>query len=70
VEVELQTHRHKDLCRPFKGTYTQSDKAILLPRENSATDNNLLAAVNAWLASEVQTGSAARRIEQFLHTSP
>ena len=65
VEVELQTHRHKDLCRPFNGTYTHSDKALLMSR-----DEKLLGAVNEWLSSEVQTGNPARLIEQFLQSSP
>jgi cyclohexadienyl dehydratase len=65
VEVELQTHRHKDLCRPFNGTYTHSDKALLLSR-----DEKLLGAVNDWLAIEVQTGNPARLIEQFLQSPP
>jgi cyclohexadienyl dehydratase len=65
VEVELQTHRHPDLCRPYGGTYTHSDKAILMPR-----DEKLVTAVNDWLSAEVQSGNPARLIEQFLQSPP
>ena len=75
VEVELQTHRHKDLCRPFSGTFTHSDKAILMPREHTggeerSAENNLRAVVNNWLESEVQIGNPERLIEQFLQSPP
>lgn len=69
VEVELQTYRHKELCRPFRGTFTQSDKAILVSRDASGVAP-LLAAVNDWLAPEVEAGRPARLIEQFLHAPP
>jgi cyclohexadienyl dehydratase len=65
VEVELQIHRHSDLCRPYRGVFTHSDKAILMPR-----DAQLVAAVNDWLAPEVQAGKPARLIEQFLQSPP
>jgi len=61
VEVELQTRRHKDLCRAFPGTLTHADKAILMPR-----DPDLLAAVNRWLAGSIQSGVPGRLIDQHL----
>ncbi len=60
VEVELQTRRHTDLCRPLRGTLTRADKAVLLPR-----DPTLVAAVNAWLAASLAAGEPARLIETY-----
>lgn len=61
VEVELQTRRHADLCRPFRGTLTHADKAILMPR-----DASLQNAVNEWLTPWVKADKPAKLIEQFL----
>jgi cyclohexadienyl dehydratase len=61
VEVELQTRRHRDLCRSMNGTLTHADKAILMPR-----DEALLAKVNEWLAREIAAGAPARLLERSL----
>lgn len=61
VEVELQTHRHKDLCRAYKGTLTRADKAILMPR-----DAEFVTRMNAALAESIQDGEPARLLEQHL----
>jgi cyclohexadienyl dehydratase len=61
TEVELQTHRHPDLCRPNPTTLTHADKAILLPR-----DAAFVSAVNAWLQDEIQAGEPARLIKRAL----
>jgi cyclohexadienyl dehydratase len=62
VEVELQTHRHPQLCRALAGTLTHADKAVLLPQG----DAQLAGAVNAWLASAIQRAAPARLLEQEL----
>jgi cyclohexadienyl dehydratase len=61
VEVELQTRRHRDLCRALPGTLTHADKAVLMPR-----DAALVAAVNAWLAESIKAGEPARLLERHL----
>jgi cyclohexadienyl dehydratase len=61
VEVELQTRRHRDLCRAMNGTLTHADKAILMPR-----DAALLAKVNEWLAREIAAGAPAQLLERSL----
>ncbi|HVO45741.1 MAG TPA: transporter substrate-binding domain-containing protein [Steroidobacteraceae bacterium] len=62
VEVELQTRRHKELCRSFPGTLTHADKAALLPR-----DSTLVPVTNAWLHSAQAEGEPARLLNQFLN---
>jgi len=61
TEVDLQTHRHPDLCRPSPATLTHADKAILLPH-----DAAFVSAVNAWLQDEIKAGEPARLIKQGL----
>jgi cyclohexadienyl dehydratase len=62
VEVELQTHRHPELCRAFAGTLTHADKAVLLPQG----DTQLVAEVNAWLAAAIKDEEPARLLERQL----
>jgi cyclohexadienyl dehydratase len=59
VEVELQTHRHPELCRALSGTLTHADKAVLLPK-----NSDLAAGVNAWLADAIKEGQPARLLQQ------
>ncbi|HEU4624063.1 MAG TPA: transporter substrate-binding domain-containing protein [Steroidobacteraceae bacterium] len=62
VEVELQTHRHPELCRAMSATLTHSDKAVLLPKG----DTSLVDEVNAWLTSAIKEREPARLLEQHL----
>lgn len=61
TEVDLQTHRHPDLCRPNPATLTHADKAIMLPH-----DAPFVSAVNAWLQDEIKAGEPDRLIRQGL----
>jgi len=61
VEADLQTRRHRALCRTYPGTLTHADKAILLPR-----DADLISAVNAWLAAALAAGEPARVLKSYL----
>ncbi|HTW38845.1 MAG TPA: transporter substrate-binding domain-containing protein [Steroidobacteraceae bacterium] len=61
VEVELQTHQHRGLCRAFPGTLTHEDKVILLARDPALT-----AAVNDWLRGELAAGLPQRLLRQAL----
>jgi cyclohexadienyl dehydratase len=62
AEVELQRHRHPDLCRAMPGTLTHADKAVLLPRG----DAQLATEVNAWLTSAIKEAEPAHLLEQHL----
>jgi chorismate mutase, putative len=61
VEVELQTRLHRDLCRAVSGTFTRAEKAILMPR-----DEELVRAVNRWLASAIAAGEPAQLQRRYL----
>ncbi len=61
VEVDLQTHRHPQLCRALPGTLTRADKVILMPR-----DPTLIAAVNDWLRGELAAGAPLRLLKEAL----
>lgn len=58
VEVNLQTQRNPKLCRPTAEVFMPSEKAILLPR-----DPALIAKVNTWLNTELESGEVDRRLD-------
>jgi cyclohexadienyl dehydratase len=61
VEVDLQAHRHPQLCRALSGTLTHSDKVLLMRR-----DPALAAAVNDWLRGALAAGVPARLLRSAL----
>jgi cyclohexadienyl dehydratase len=61
VEVELQTRRHPDLCRPFAGTLTHADKVILISR-----DPALVMAVNSWMRDELAHSTPSKLLDEEL----
>jgi cyclohexadienyl dehydratase len=60
AEVALQTHRHPELCRPYAGTFTHSEKAVLLPKGSS-----LLRPRNQFLTSEISAGTPAKLLSSY-----
>jgi cyclohexadienyl dehydratase len=64
IEVELQIRKDPRLCRATPRTFTESDKAFLLPRDESWRDY-----VDAWLAEELGRGDVARRFEAAMGSS-
>ncbi len=61
VEVALQSHRHKELCRTMTGNLTNTAKAILLPRGSP-----LAKQVDQWLQSEVARGGVQEMLQRAL----
>jgi cyclohexadienyl dehydratase len=58
TEVELQVHRHPQLCRALPGTLTHADKVLLMAR-----DSELDASVDQWLTGALRAGTP----QQLLH---
>ena len=61
AEVELQIHRHADLCRTLPGTLTHADKAVLMPKDAALVD-----AVNQWLGQVISAGEPVRLLRESL----
>jgi cyclohexadienyl dehydratase len=61
LEVELQTRRHKELCRTMSGTLSNSAKAVLLPRGSALTKN-----VDQWLQAEVARGGMQQKLQRAM----
>jgi cyclohexadienyl dehydratase len=65
VEVEVQTRRHRELCRLTPELFNTSDKAWLLP-----VDTALKELVDQWLGPRVDSGEVARRVELAINATP
>lgn len=61
VEAEVQTRRHRGLCRTSKETLTHSEKAILMAR-----DPELIRAVNGWLGPALASGRPRDLLNSYL----
>jgi cyclohexadienyl dehydratase len=61
IEVEMQVHSHRSLCRATAQTFTHSDKAWLLPN-----DPALLTEVNQWMEWAARSGLVRADFNAFM----
>jgi cyclohexadienyl dehydratase len=61
TEIALVTHRMAELCRLLDEIYEPADKAFLLP-----AGGDWVAAVDDWLASELEHGTPSRLLDAYL----
>jgi cyclohexadienyl dehydratase len=65
IEVDLQTRRHTSLCRTNEATFTQADKAMLLPAHADLT-----VFAGTWLRTEIERGTVRAVLQKNLAAAP
>jgi len=58
IEADLQARKHADLCRTTDEVFTQTDKAMLLPK-----DADLAPFAGTWLRAEIERGTVRSALQ-------